>query len=186
MLTPDQKGAIAETAIIAHAVRLGVDVYRPVFEGGRYDLIFDLGDGLARVQCKWAVRRGEVVVVRCYSCRRAANGIVRRTYTAEEIDAFAAYCAELDQCYFVPFEAIPRRSLIHLRLAAARNNQRSRIHWARDFEFGATLGRDGAIAQLGERLAGSQKVAGSSPAGSIACRRMTSDPQERIRRRANP
>ena len=35
-----------------------------------------------------------------------------------------------------------------------------------DFEFDATLGPRGAIAQLGERLAGSQKVAGSSPAGS--------------------
>ena len=31
----------------------------------------------------------------------------------------------------------------------------------------------GAIAQLGERLAGSQKVAGSSPAGSIACLTVT-------------
>jgi hypothetical protein len=31
----------------------------------------------------------------------------------------------------------------------------------------ATIGTPGAIAQLGERLAGSQKVAGSSPAGSI-------------------
>ena len=32
---------------------------------------------------------------------------------------------------------------------------------------GATMPNPGAIAQLGERLAGSQKVAGSSPAGSI-------------------
>ena len=31
----------------------------------------------------------------------------------------------------------------------------------------AKVGGRGAIAQLGERLAGSQKVAGSSPAGSI-------------------
>jgi hypothetical protein len=40
------------------------------------------------------------------------------------------------------------------------------VNWAKDFEFDATLGPRGAIAQLGERLAGSQKVAGSSPAGS--------------------
>jgi hypothetical protein len=49
-----------------------------------------------------------------------------------------------------------------------KNNQRAGIHWAKDFEFAATLGRSqGAIAQLGERLLGMQKVAGSSPAGSI-------------------
>src|SRR5512132_1285870 len=67
------------------------------------------------------------------------------------------------------------RSAVSLRerrsccgLAPTRNNQRLGIHWAEDFEFGATLGRDhGAIAQLGERRAGSAKVAGSSPAGSI-------------------
>jgi hypothetical protein len=35
MLTTDQKGNIAETAITAAAVRLGVDVYRPVGEGVR-------------------------------------------------------------------------------------------------------------------------------------------------------
>ena len=37
-----------------------------------------------------------------------------------------------------------------------------------DFEFGARLAHLGAIAQLGERLDGIQKVAGSSPAGSTS------------------
>ena len=40
MLTTNQKGAIAETAITAEAVRLGIEVYRPVAEHGRYDMIF--------------------------------------------------------------------------------------------------------------------------------------------------
>ena len=166
VLTPDQKGAIAETAIVAHAARIGIDVYRPVSEGGRYDMIFDLAGQLTRVQCKWAARHGHVIAVRCYSCRRARDGMIRRFYTAEEIDAFAAYCAELDRCFFLPFDAFPRRSQVHLRLSPARNNQQAGVHWASDFEFGATLARYGAIAQLGERLSGTQKVAGSSPAGS--------------------
>jgi hypothetical protein len=33
MLSTNQNGAIAETAIIARAIKLGIDVYRPVFEG---------------------------------------------------------------------------------------------------------------------------------------------------------
>jgi hypothetical protein len=53
-MTTDQKGAIAEAAITAAAIRLGVGVYRPLFEGGRYDLIFEVGETLLRVQCKWA------------------------------------------------------------------------------------------------------------------------------------
>ena len=170
MLTTDQKGTIAETAVVAHAVRLGIDVYRPVGEGGRYDMIFDLAGRLTRVQCKWAVRHGEVVAVRCYSARRAPEGLIRRLYTADEIDAFAGYCADLDRAYFLPFERFAGRRQIHLRLSPARNNQKARVHWASDFEFGATLAAYGAIAQLGERLSGTQKVAGSSPAGSTICR----------------
>ncbi|MFN2469879.1 MAG: group I intron-associated PD-(D/E)XK endonuclease [Gaiellaceae bacterium] len=109
MLTTDQKGAVAETAIVARAVRLGIDVYRPVAEGGRYDLIFELGSHLVRIQCKWAVRRGDVVAVRCYSCRRSAEGMLQRTYTADEIDAFAAYCAEVDRCISYRTSGSPRR-----------------------------------------------------------------------------
>jgi hypothetical protein len=93
MLTTDQKGAIAETAIAHEATKLGIEVYRPIAEGGRFDMIFLLGGELARVQCKWAARRGDVVIVRCYSCRRAREGLRKRPYSSAEIDAFAAYCA---------------------------------------------------------------------------------------------
>jgi hypothetical protein len=91
---------------------------------------------------------------------------LRRLNSPNDIDAFAAYCADLDRCYFLPLEMFAGRSVIQLRLNAAKNNQRAGVNWAKDFEFDATLGPRGAIAQLGERLAGSQKVAGSSPAGS--------------------
>jgi hypothetical protein len=56
-LTTSMKGAIAETAITAEAVQLGVFVWRPVQEGRRYDLIFDVEGRLCRVQCKWGRAR---------------------------------------------------------------------------------------------------------------------------------
>src|SRR3954453_23790161 len=56
------KGAIAEAAIASAAIELGIVVLRPLVEGRRYDLLFDTGDRLLRVQCKWAPRRGGVVV----------------------------------------------------------------------------------------------------------------------------
>ena len=70
-MTTDQKGAIAELAIQLAAMKLGIDVYRPVAEGGRYDMILDHETGLIRVQCKWASRRDEVLVVSCVSSRRS-------------------------------------------------------------------------------------------------------------------
>ncbi len=59
VLTTDHKGTIAETAIIARAVRLGIDVYRPVNDGLRWDLLFGSEMGFLRVQCKWGRRQGE-------------------------------------------------------------------------------------------------------------------------------
>jgi hypothetical protein len=49
MLTTDQKGAIAETAIAHAAAKLGIEVYRPIPEGGRFDMIFLLGEELVRL-----------------------------------------------------------------------------------------------------------------------------------------
>lgn len=139
MLTPSQKGAIAESAIVHAAVKLGIGVYKPVNEGLRCDLIFEIEDRLLRVQCKWALRYGDIIIVRCYSCRRGDNGMIRRSYTPDEVDAFAAYCAELDRCYFLPLSLFPQRAEIYLRLAPARNNQRRGVHWAEAYEFAATL-----------------------------------------------
>ena len=171
MLTTDQKGAIAETAIAHAAIKLGIEVYRPVAEGGRFDMIFLFGEDLVRVQCKWAPRIGDAVLVRCYSSRRTRNGLRRRVYTADEIDALAAYCPDNGRCYYIPFDSFSARTQIHLRLAPAQNNQRLGIHWAEDFDFAATLGRhQGAIAQLGERRHGMAEVVGSSPTSSTLAR----------------
>jgi PD-(D/E)XK endonuclease len=142
-------------------------VSRPMSDA-RYDLVFDIGPKLPRVQRKWVRRRGDVSVIRCYSARRDAQGLVRRLYTADEVDALAAYCAELDACYFVPFRGVPRGGTLQLRLERALNNQRVGERWAKQYESAATLGKQtlGAIAQLGERQLGMLEVTGSSPVGS--------------------
>ena len=48
---------------------------------------------------------------------------------------------------------------MHLRLGPTKNNQAKKLKWAADYRLGA-------VAQLEERLAGSQKVRGSSPLSS--------------------
>ena len=165
-MTPDQKGAIAEAVIAAEAIKLGIGVWIPFAEGERYDLIFRLDRELLRIQCKWAVCHGDVVIVRCVTSRRGPSGHIRSYYSADEIDAIAAYCAELDRCYLFPIAQFERRRAIQLRLAPSRNNQQVGINWAKDYEFAATLGASGAVAQLGERQSGTLEVTGSNPVGS--------------------
>ena len=166
MLTTDQKGAVAELAIAKAAAGLGIGVWGP-HTVERYDLIFDLRPSLMRVQCKWAGRYKNVISVPCYRNRRNRDGLLRQYYSAEDIDAYAAYCSDVDQCYLLPIEDFANRIAIQLRLAPTRNNQSVGINWAKDYEIAATLDRLGAVAQLGERRAGSAKATGSSPVGSI-------------------
>ena len=168
-MSTDQKGAMAESAIVHAATKLGIGVYLPFSDGERYDLIFDLGRRLVRVQCKWAPRQGDVVIVRAYSCRRTADGLRRRGYGAEEIDAIAAYCPELDRCYYLPGERVVGRIQIQLRVAPSRNNQARGVNWADDFAFERLrFDLPGAVAQLGERPDGIRKVRGSIPLGSMS------------------
>ena len=161
--TSNRKGAIAEAVVAAEAIKLGVRVLQPIIEHEPYDLAFDLGrDRLVRVQCKWAQRKGDVVQIRTARCRTAKRGFVRSTYLKGEIDAVAAYCEELDRCYLLPSELAVGTYAVQLRLVAPRNGQRAAVHSAPEYEL------PGAIAQLEERLSGTQKVAGSSPASSIS------------------
>ena len=135
MLTTSQKGAVAETAIVHAAACLGIDVYRPVADGGRCDLIFDLGPSLLRVQCKWAARHDDTVCVRCYSSRRTAAGLARRKYAPGEIDAIAAYCFDNHTSYMLPASMATGRAEVRLRLAPSRNNQLVGVHWASEYEL---------------------------------------------------
>ena len=160
-MTPDQKGSIAELAIATEAARCGIGVLRPVTDGHAYDMVFEIRTRLLRVQCKCAQRRGEVVLVPAQRCRRTAGGLRRRTYSLEEVDLVAAYCAELDRCFYVPIDEFPPSGSLSLRLARARNGQRAGLHLAEQYGLGA-------IAQLEERRHGMAEAVGSSPTSSTA------------------
>ena len=155
------KGAIAEAAITLEAVKLGIFVLRPLVEGRRYDLLFDVDHRLYRVQCKWARRTGAVVQVHLATCRHTPQGYVRSTYSRDEIDGVAAYCHELKQSYWLPIDLIEGKSAISLRLSPAANGQEAAIHFAAEHPLGA-------IAQLGERRHGMAEVVGSSPTSSTS------------------
>jgi PD-(D/E)XK endonuclease len=156
---PNHKGNVAELAIATEAARLGVSVLKPLTEHEVYDLAFDMGSRILRVQCKWATFNGDVVHIHVGRCRTSHRGYLRSTYRDDEIDALAAYCEALDRCYLLPVKRIAGRYTIQLRVRPTRNNQRAAINFAADYELGA-------VAQLEERRPGRAEAEGSSPSSS--------------------
>ena len=164
MLNSNDKGPIAELEIATAAVRLGVPVYKPLNEHARADLVFEIGERLWRVQCKWGRVGvdGGAVLVRVGGSRCVPGGYVRSTYTEREIDLLAVYCGELDRSFLLPVRLVAGKQQVQLRLLPSRNGQQACTNLAENFDF------EGAIAQLGERLSGTQEVVGSSPTSSTS------------------
>jgi prevent-host-death family protein len=158
----NRKGTIAEAEIEAAAVRLGIPVLKPVAEHGRYDLGFEIGTRLLRVQCKWGSldQQAAVIRVNLQGSWWSQHGYVRTSYREDEIDLVAVYCDEVDRCYLLPSKLVAGRRAIYLRLKPPRNSQRACLNLASAFEF------TGAVAQWNERPAGSRKVVGSNPTSS--------------------
>jgi len=143
-LTPSQKGAVAEAAITAKVIQLGLTVLRPLCEGRRYDLVIDLEPQLLRIQCKLAQRLGGVLSVRLKTSRYTPNGYITTSYSAAEVDAIAAYSPELNRCFLIPISEVSGRRGIHLRLDPTRNNQNQGITWADDYALDVMIQRQRA------------------------------------------
>ena len=102
----NHKESTAELKIAAAAEELGIPVLAPMTEHGRYDLVFVIDEQFLRVQSKWAAVENDVVLVRLRSQRLTSRGRIVTTYSADEIDAVAAYCGDLDRCFLLPIELV--------------------------------------------------------------------------------
>jgi hypothetical protein len=164
VVSVNDKGNIAELEIAAAAVRLGISVFKPLSEHARSDLVLEIGGRLFRVQCKWGrlSRDESALIVRTAGSRCSPNGYVFSPYTEDDVALFGVYSGELDRSFLLPVSIVSGKHGLHLRLKAPRNGQRACINLADNFEF------NGAVAQLGERRAGSAKVRGSSPLSSTS------------------
>ena len=94
-MNSNEKGNVAELKIAAAAADLGIPVLRPMTEHGRYDLVFDVGGRLLKVQCKWGTLKAGVIRAQLAGCRVSpTQGYIRSTYDASEVDLIAIYVQE--------------------------------------------------------------------------------------------
>lgn len=115
---------------------------------------------LLRVQCRWAVVRDRRLSFACGARATARHG-ASTACSASEVDEIAAHRRDLDRSFYLPIEAFEHRASAYPRLPPVRNGRLAGVKMAVDDPLGA-------VAQLGERSAGSRKVRGSSPLSSIS------------------
>ncbi len=128
-------GEFSRWQIIAALTRRRKHLLLPIGDHLRYDLVIDEEGTFLRVQCKTGqLREGAVRFATCSVDSWSQKGrCVRRCYRGE-IELFGVYCPDNDKCYLVPVGEVGTNQGF-LRVNPPRNGQRTRIHWAEDYEI---------------------------------------------------
>jgi hypothetical protein len=154
-----QRGDATEAALISALVDHGFDVLLPFSRSSAYDLGVALADNrFVRIQSKCGrVRDGCVI----FNTVGTDHGQGPRDYRA---DLLGVRCSEVGSMFLVPVVIAPRTSM-GLRLVPAKNNQRSRIHFAADYEVARwTVERLDAVVEASAALSLNGQRSGGRPA----------------------
>jgi hypothetical protein len=135
MRNTSQTGEISRLQVIAALKRRRKHVLLPLGDYLRYDLAIDDEGPILRVQCKTGrLQNGVVRFLTCSIDSRSKKGkTIRRSYRGEA-ELFGVYCPDNRKCYLVPVDKVGK-SDCHLRIDPPRNGQKTRIHWAEDYEI---------------------------------------------------
>lgn len=132
------KGDVSTAVIFAALVKNGFTVLTPWGDKNRYDLVVDDNGKFIRIQCKTGCLNNKCINFRTYSLTTKNGKSVKSNYTAEEIDLFMVYCPEIDKIYVINQFEVPNNICI-LRVSSPKNNQKTNIKMACDFEFNGLL-----------------------------------------------
>jgi hypothetical protein len=126
ILSTKLKGDIAEQAAILQAMRRGWGVLKPIGDRLSYDLVFDVGGTLIKVQVKGAwfdEGRGNFVVDNRRTKTNRRN-MIRQLYHPSDFDFALVYVDLIDLFYVFPVEVfISYASEIHLVEADKRQRK---------------------------------------------------------------
>jgi len=128
-----QIGDVAELAVAADLAKKGYQVAFPFSTSCSWDLLLIRNDIFEKIQVKSVSLKNGVVPVKNKTHSNTSKKQTTRKYTSEEIDWFAVYCPELDDCFYIPISMIENKSGLNLRVYAPKNFQTSGVFWAKDF-----------------------------------------------------
>jgi hypothetical protein len=146
-------GNLTEGMVLTALLRTGRRLLLPFGDGHHpYDLAYDDGGVLRRVQCKTGrlFRDGSSVH---FTVVKYTGNKGHRIYDDDDIDYFGVYCPDTDAVYMVPKAEVGQGTTFVLRLEPTKNGRTKGIHWASDYQLieseEVALGGDQGEAALG-------------------------------------
>jgi len=127
-LSKKVKGDVAELAVAKKLMADGWKILFPYGEDHRYDLVVEKANRFVKIQVKYVTPKNGAIDINCQS----SNNWSILPYNSEEIDVIAAYNSKNEEIYFVSALEMNHRSF-KLRIEGAKNNQKSKIHLAKNF-----------------------------------------------------
>ena len=128
-------GEVCRTQLIAALTLQGKTLLLPLGDFQRYDLVVEESGRFFRIQCKMGrLIKGVITFYPCSVDSRSEKGRCLRKSYVGEVDLFGVYCPEVQKCYLVPIE-VTRTTACSLRVEPPKNGQKTRIHWAADYEI---------------------------------------------------
>ena len=127
-LSKKVKGDIAELAVAKRLMSEGWKILFPYGEDHRYDLVAEKDNKFVTIQVKYVTPKNGGIDINCQS----SNNWSIMAYSAKEIDVIAAYNSKSEEIYFISSKEMNYRSF-KLRLEDSKNNQKSKIHLAKNF-----------------------------------------------------
>lgn len=128
-MTPVQKGDLGEAAVIKELLRQGFEVFSPVGNGSRIDLVAHRSGHFKRVQVKYANSFNETASLQLRKC--TLNPKYNYSYERTDVDLFALFVHDKDTVVFITADEVfgskTARSSLTFRFAPAKNNQGCRM-----------------------------------------------------------
>ena len=120
------KGDIAEQVALLEALKRGWGVLTPVGDRLPYDLVFDIGGKLVKIQvkCAWFDKSRQNYVVDNRRTKTNRRSMIRDVYELSDFDFALVYIPELDLFYVFPVDVfISYGSEIHMVEADKRQRK---------------------------------------------------------------
>ena len=126
------KGSFAEIKVMARIVEKGMNASKPMVENGKYDLVWDDGNNLKKVQVKYSSQTNGNNNILLFSLYSKTNGR-KNGYSTDDVDVFLLYSSVTDKIYLIENkENIPIRVGICIK-KISHNGEKS--VWHEDVEF---------------------------------------------------